>query len=240
MRIAIGSDHGGFSLKGVIADYIKTLGHEVIDVGTYSSDAVDYPDYAFKVGQKVQTGEAELGVMIDGAGIGSSMALNKMSGILAAVCNEYYVTRNSKLHNNANVMTMGSMVVGPGLAKELVKTFIEYEYEGGRHQTRVDKVHNCLQGGSGGSLDYNTIKAMVQEIVSRIAGSLLAVAPSSPVPAPEKTQGKIKSTGKLLNEEDVRHAAKNMGKITISRGTIITPLAKDTARDLKVEIIVVD
>ena len=224
MKIAIGSDHGGFNLKGILVEYLRGKGHEVVDVGTHSSDSVDYPDFAEKVGDEIQRGNAELGIMIDGAGIGSAMALNKMDGILAAVCNELYVTKNSKAHNNANVMTLGSMVVGPGLAKQLVDAFIETPFEGGRHERRVSKIH----GLSSKVLGYDSIKKIVTEVVSKLYGSTS----KQNVPPTD-----IVNSKRVLTEKDILEMKRNGKSIKIGKGTIVTPLARDCARENGIELV---
>jgi ribose 5-phosphate isomerase B len=139
MKIAIGADHGGFALKEELAAFLRDQGHQVIDYGTHSKEPVDYPDFAFLVAAAVAEGTCQLGLMIDGAGIGSAMVANKVPGIRAAICNDLYSARNAKQHNAANVMTMGSMVVGPGLAREILTTFLKTEFEA-RHQRRIDKI----------------------------------------------------------------------------------------------------
>ena len=107
-RVAIGADHGGFMSKEILKKYLEVLGYKVVDVGTYSTDSVDYPDYALKVAKSVASGEAERGIMIDGAGIGSSMACNKVKGIRAALCYNLRTIENSRVHNNANVLTLAA------------------------------------------------------------------------------------------------------------------------------------
>jgi len=139
-RVAIGADHGGLEMKNELAKYVESLGYEVNDVGTYSTDSVDYPDFAEKVGKAVQSGACQCGIMVDGAGIGSSMVLNKMKGIRAAVCHDIYTVKNSREHNGANALCLGGGVIGIGLAKEMVKVWLETEFGGGRHQRRVDKI----------------------------------------------------------------------------------------------------
>ncbi|MGE5598461.1 MAG: ribose 5-phosphate isomerase B [Bacteroidota bacterium] len=151
MKIVIGSDHGGFALKEQLKAFIqKDLGHECLDYGCYTDEACDYPDYAFLVAAAVANNLCTLGIMVDGAGIGSAMVANKVPGVRAAVCNEIYTARNSREHNNANVLTMGSMVVGPGLAKEIVRVWLSTEFAGGRHARRVSKIDEFerrLHGG---------------------------------------------------------------------------------------------
>ena len=138
--IAIGSDHGGFELKGILVPYLKELGHIVIDCGTSSKEAVDYPDFAFAVADKVRQGAACRGIVIDGAGIGSCMAANKVPGVRAAMCVDYTTAVNSREHNNANVLTLGAGLLGVNQVKLIVKTWLETPFGGGRHASRVDKI----------------------------------------------------------------------------------------------------
>lgn len=140
MKIAIGADHGGFELKEIIKSYLcDELNIEVIDFGTTGTHAVDYPDFAFLVADAVSKGKVNMGIMIDGVGVASSMVANKLSGIRSAVCNDLFSANSSRAHNNANMLTMGSRIIGSGLAKEIVKVFISTEFET-RHQTRIDKI----------------------------------------------------------------------------------------------------
>lgn len=140
MKIAIGSDHGGYELKEVLKTYIKeTFRYEVVDFGTHNTEAVDYPDFAFMVSAAVAEGDFPLGIIIDGAGLGSAIVANKLPGIRAAVCNDLYTARNSRAHNKANILTLGSMVVGTGRAKEIVRVWLETTFEE-RHQKRIDKI----------------------------------------------------------------------------------------------------
>ena len=141
LRIAIGSDHGGFDLKKrLLRVFEEELPHEVIDCGCPSPDAVDYPDIAVAVGRALQEGRADLGIMIDGAGIGSTMALNRLGGIRAALCHDSYTAINSRAHNDANVLVLGSQVLHPGEASRLIKLWLQTDFEGGRHAKRVDKI----------------------------------------------------------------------------------------------------
>ncbi len=140
MKIAIGSDHGGFELKEQIKPLIVELGHEVEDVGCYSMDSVDYPEQAKKVSKMVADGEADRGILICGTGIGMSMAANRFEGIRAALCHELFTARMSREHNDANILCMGGRVIGPGLAKEMVKIWLATEFEGGRHKRRIDMI----------------------------------------------------------------------------------------------------
>ncbi|HER25099.1 MAG TPA: ribose 5-phosphate isomerase B [Candidatus Atribacteria bacterium] len=138
--VAIGSDHGGFEAKEIIRDYLRTIGYRVTDVGTFSKDSVDYPDFALKVARKVTSGECDRGIMIDGAGIGSSMVCNKVKGIRAALCYNQKTIINSREHNNANVLTLGGPLHTPDELREMVKLWLETSFAGGRHWKRVNKI----------------------------------------------------------------------------------------------------
>ena len=140
MKIAIAADHGGFELKDPMVEYIKSLGNEVLDLGTNSADSVDYPDYAKKVCEEIQKGNSDLGILICGTGIGMSLAANKFEGIRAACVSDVYSAKMSRNHNNANVLCIGARVIGDEVAKLIIKTFLENEFEAGRHQRRVDKI----------------------------------------------------------------------------------------------------
>ncbi|MDU2024720.1 MAG: ribose 5-phosphate isomerase B [Finegoldia magna] len=140
MKIAIAADHGGFELKDSMVEYIKSLGNEVMDLGTNSADSVDYPDYAKKVCEEIQQGNSDLGILICGTGIGMSLAANKFEGIRAACVSDVYSAKMSRNHNNANVLCIGARVIGDEVAKLIIKTFLENEFEAGRHQRRVDKI----------------------------------------------------------------------------------------------------
>ena len=138
--VAIGSDHGGFGMKQSLIPYLEELGYQVIDCGPENSDAVDYPDFALKVAELVSSGKALCGIMIDGAGIGSCMAANKVPGVRAAMCYDFATASNSREHNNANYLTLGAGLIGLNQAKLIVKTFLGTEFGGGRHAKRVDKI----------------------------------------------------------------------------------------------------
>ena len=138
--IAIGCDHGGFVLKESIISQLKEKGIEILDVGSFDGGPVDYPDIAKKVCAAIQEGKAEKGILVCGTGIGMSIAANKHKGIRAAVCSEHFSARYTRLHNDTNVLCLGARVIGPGLASELVDIFLKTPFEGGRHQTRVDKI----------------------------------------------------------------------------------------------------
>ena len=138
--VAIGADHGGYPLKENIKAFLKSEGYRTLDVGTHSTDSVDYPDFAHAVGMAVSNGEAWRGILIDGAGIGSAMAANKVPGVRAALCYDQATAVNSREHNNANVLTLGAGLIGESLAKQIVKTWLTTEFGGGRHARRVNKI----------------------------------------------------------------------------------------------------
>ena len=138
--IALGADHGGFKLKESLKAYLRELGHEVIDCGTTSTEAVDYPDFALAVGELVGQGRAARGILVDGAGIGSCMTANKVPGVRAALCYDQSSAVNSREHNDANVLTLGAGLIGEALARQIVKTWLETPFAGGRHARRVDKI----------------------------------------------------------------------------------------------------
>lgn len=140
MRVAIGNDHSAVELKEIIADYVRELGHEAINLGTDTTQSCDYPLYGEKVGRAVVSGEADLGIAICGTGLGISLAANKVKGVRACVCSEPYTARMSRLHNNANVLCFGARVVGSEMAKMITQVWLETEFEGGRHQRRVDQI----------------------------------------------------------------------------------------------------
>ena len=146
VRVAIGSDHGGFVSKEILKKYLAVLGYKVFDLGTFSDDSVDYPDYAVKVAQSVASGETDRGIMIDGAGIGSSMVCNKIRGIRAALCYDVKTVKNSRLHNNANVLTLGGPLHTPDELCEMVKVWLQTRFEGGRHWTRINKMMAVERG----------------------------------------------------------------------------------------------
>ncbi|MCD8502198.1 MAG: ribose 5-phosphate isomerase B [Bacillaceae bacterium] len=140
MKVAIGSDHGGMNIKEEIKDYMKSKDIDFIDVGCTCNDSVDYPDYALPVADKVATGEVDRGILICGTGIGMSIAANKVKGIRCALVHDLFSAKATREHNDSNVLAMGERVIGPGLAREIAKVWLETEYEGGRHQNRLDKI----------------------------------------------------------------------------------------------------
>lgn len=140
MKIAIGSDHGGFILKSEILKHIQASGYDVKDFGCYSIDSVDYPDVAHDVAEVVVNGEYDRGILICGTGIGISIAANKIPGIRAALCGDCFSAKASREHNNANILALGERVIGVELAKMITDIWLATEFEGGRHSRRVDKI----------------------------------------------------------------------------------------------------
>lgn len=140
MKVAIGSDHGGFDLKETVAGVIRELGYEVVDMGVHDRTSVDYPDYAAKVAAAVVAKECELGVLICGTGIGMSIAANKIHGIRAALCNEIFSAQMAREHNDANILCLGARVVGPSVAEGIVRAYLTSSFAGGRHANRVAKL----------------------------------------------------------------------------------------------------
>ena len=142
MKIALGADHAGVDLKDDLADMLRAAGHEIADHGTHGPESVDYPDFAAAVARDVaSSGGSRLGVIVCGSGLGVAIAANKVDGVRAATCNDLFTAKMARAHNDANVLTLGSRVVGPGVAAEIVRLFVETEFEGGRHGRRVDKIH---------------------------------------------------------------------------------------------------
>jgi ribose 5-phosphate isomerase B len=139
-KIAIGADHGGFELKETLKAHLQERGHEVVDCGTDSAQSVDYPDFAFAVAQQVAQGHAWRGIIVDGAGIGSCMAANKVPGVRAAMCYDQATAVNSREHNDANVLTLGAGMIGASLARSIVTAWLDTPTGGGRHARRVDKI----------------------------------------------------------------------------------------------------
>jgi ribose 5-phosphate isomerase B len=140
LKIAIGADHGGYRLKETIKKMLIDLGHEVDDFGCHGAESVDYPDYAGPVARKVAQGEYERGILICGTGIGMSIAANKVQGIRCALAHDPYSAKMTRLHNDSNVLALGERVIGPGVAEEIVKIWLDTPFEGGRHTRRLEKI----------------------------------------------------------------------------------------------------
>lgn len=138
--VALGADHGGYTLKEALKSVVSEAGYGVIDCGTHNTESVDYPDFAYAVAQLVANGQAWRGIIVDGAGIGSCMAANKVPGVRAAMCYDQATAVNSREHNNANVLTLGAGLIGPNLAAQITRTWLQTGFGGGRHGRRVDKI----------------------------------------------------------------------------------------------------
>ena len=141
MKLAMGADHGGYSLKEILKKHLVEAGHEVLDLGTHDTDSCNYPDYAAKVAYAVADKEAVLGILVCGTGIGMSIAANKVKGIRCVVCSDPYSAQLSRMHNDTNVIAIGARVIGPEMAKMILKLWLETEFEGGRHSRRVDMIN---------------------------------------------------------------------------------------------------
>lgn len=140
MKIALGCDHGGLNLKNAIIKHLESKGIEVKDFGTYTSDSCDYPEYALRVAEEVAAKNFDFGILICGTGIGISISANKVPGVRAALCSDTFSAHATREHNNANILALGERVVGQGLAMDIVDTFLSAEFEGGRHENRVNKI----------------------------------------------------------------------------------------------------
>lgn len=140
MKIGIGNDHVAVDLKNIIKEHLEEQGHEVVDFGTNSTERFDYPISGYAVGKAVASGDVDLGVLICGTGVGISLAANKVHGIRACVCSEPYSAKLSREHNNTNIIAFGARVVGPELAKMIVDEWLDAEFQGGRHQRRIDMI----------------------------------------------------------------------------------------------------
>ncbi len=138
--VALGADHGGFAMKEDLKGFLRELGYEIIDCGTGSTASADYPDYAYAVARLVSEGRAWRGIVVDGAGIGSCMAANKVPGVRAALCYDHATAVNSREHNDANVLTLGGVLLGTNLARQIAMTWLKTQFGGGRHARRVDKI----------------------------------------------------------------------------------------------------
>ena len=148
MKIAVGCDHGGLEHKNAIAEHLKSEGFEVEDFGIYENKSVDYPEIALKVANSIKNGENELGRLVCGTGIGMSLAANKVNGIRAAACSEHVSAKYTRLHNNSNILCLGGRVIGIGTALELCDIFVNTEFEGGRHQRRIDMITEIEKSNS--------------------------------------------------------------------------------------------
>ena len=145
IKIVIASDHAGYYLKEKIKDFLQKENHDVIDVGCFSTESVDYPEFGAKAIEKILNKEAEYGILICGTGIGMSIIANRFPGIRAALCHEPFSAKMARLHNNANVLVLGGRIIGDGIAIEIVKTFLKTPFEGGRHQRRINLIEKLTK-----------------------------------------------------------------------------------------------
>lgn len=149
MKIAIGADHAGYRLKAELLDVIRSMGHEVEDFGAHGPDSVDYPDFASKVCNQVISGQADRGILICGTGIGMSIAANKMPGIRCALVHDTFSAKATREHNDTNVIALGERVIGPGLAQDIISTWLSTEFSNGeRHKNRIAKMHALEEQGT--------------------------------------------------------------------------------------------
>lgn len=169
MRIAIGADHAGYDLKSHLVDLLRNLDHTVFDMGTDSTDSVDYPAYCAAVARAVARGDAERGIVLGGSGQGEQIAANKVQGVRAALCNDLYTARMAREHNDANVLSLGGRIVAPALADEIVVCFLQTPYQGGRHQKRVEQLAEIGRHGFDGVALDTYLDSLVPGITARAA-----------------------------------------------------------------------
>lgn len=150
MRIAVGADHAGYSLKEDLKGFLKELDHEVEDFGTHSEEPVDYPELIVKVARAVRDGGADRGIVLGGSGQGEQIVANKVRGVRAALCNDLFTAVLSREHNDANVLSMGARIVAPTLAHEIVRTWLETGFDGGRHERRIRQIEEIEREEAGG------------------------------------------------------------------------------------------
>jgi len=231
MKIAIASDHGGFKLKEALIRHLEGRDIQVIDLGCSGvMPKVDYPEYAKKAALCVVNGEADLCVMIDGAGVGSTMVANKVAGVRAALCNDLYSAWNAREHNNANMLCMGSMIIGSGKARQILDRFIDTPFAGGRHERRVEMVNALDAEKSGGIMDSNTLKEIIRQVVAKV---MMRQSSGSDSDTVSPTVIGIFSE-KVLTEDYLKR--NNIKSLKVAKSTIILPMAKDYINEKKVNI----
>ncbi len=208
LRIALGADHGGFELKARLADYLRSLGHEVEDCGTHSTDPVDYPRIAGAVAALVASGQADFGIVVDGAGIGSAMAANKIAGVRAAACYNDALARNAREHNDANVLTLGAGQVSVDAARAIVAIFLSTECTVERHRRRVEQIDELDRArarttSDGGARDLSAqdVARIAERVKQLLGGRTEAVKAPAPIP-PDQVARLIDHT--LLKPEATR------------------------------------
>lgn len=223
MKISIGCDHRCLVLKNKLITWLKENGHETMDMGTFSEESVDYPDFAYKVAEAVATGECNRGIMIDGAGVGSAIVANKVPGIRAVCGNDYFIVKNSRVHNNTNVLTLGSEVSGFGKTTDLVKLWLLTEYEGGRHQRRIDKITAIEKKLS---LDLSGISRIIKDILSKMGYFKKSFDANNP-------NNSSKST--FITLEELKNGEIS-NEFVVPAGRRLTPLAFDYLKDKGISI----
>ncbi|MFA5478607.1 MAG: ribose 5-phosphate isomerase B [Candidatus Muiribacteriota bacterium] len=235
MKVAIASDHGGFKHKQfLIKTGLKNV--EFIDLGCFSEgEKVDYPDYAEKVCEKILNKEAIFGIMIDGAGPGSSIAANKVAGIKAALCNDLYTAWNARAHNNANMLVMGSMVIGEGKCLKITESFLNTPFEGGRHLNRVNKIDEIEKKYFFKNDNLLNIEKIVRGVVEKILTNTPFFGKGDSVI--ESKQEYDIFDQKVLTEEFLKK--NNVKNIKIMPYTIILPLASDYIKANKIIVEVI-
>lgn len=212
--LAIGADHGGFELKQQLAEHIRSRGFAVEDCGTHSTEAVDYPTIAAEVAQRVADGRADMGVIVDGAGIGSAMTANKFPGVRAALCYDLSSARNSREHNNANVLTLGASLIGSGLARQIVDAFLDTQCTAERHLRRaamIDEIDTRLR-----RLDSSTQPPALPGVInekSYIGGNATGIPPAEPGAAKSKQLPSPESTLSELSESDLKRVADRIAQM---------------------------
>jgi ribose 5-phosphate isomerase B len=232
--LVVGADHGGFHLKEQLKKTAAELGWLVKDVGTHGTEPVDYPDFAHRVALEVLAAEDALGLMVDGAGVGSAMAAGKVPGIRAAACNELYTARNAREHNHANLLCLGSQVIGPGLACQVLRAFLSTEPGGDRHERRVNLIREIERSYAGAEAGAGLVERVVRVVLEAISGNGgQAVAAGAARPA---VPGVRPGSRAVLSEREVL-AADRSKPLLVAPGTLITPQARDTARSLGLEIV---
>lgn len=258
MRIIIGSDHGGYELKEFLKQKLTEAGYAVTDIGTNTKDSVDYPDFALQVAEGVASGTYDRGIMIDAIGNASAITCNKVPGIRAAVAINEFSVKSSREHNNSNVLTLGGLFYAPSYAWQLVDLWLKTEYQGGRHQRRLDKISAVEQkyAGSGTmELNENLIRTIIISVLKEMGYlkdesnvSLRYDVSSAPKLEPKAYLSEIKTAGisvaapkatdkKVIVEADVIQAARaGQKKIIVGFDTIITQLAIDAAKDYGIKI----
>ena len=239
--LVVGADHGGYAVKEDLKKAAAEAGWQIQDVGTNSTEAVDYPDFAVQVGLQVIANPGSLGLMVDGAGVGSAIAANKVPGVRAAVCNDLYTAKNAREHNHANVLCMGSMVVGQGLARDS-EDLPDHEARWRSTRTAGQQIRQFEEAHSGAGATAGLVERIVRLVVEALAGAPAGAGakgagtktPGSKEPVQAST--KSKSSTPVLTERDVL-ASDRSRPLSIAPGTIVTPQARDTAKSLGLRIV---